>query len=57
MHTKVEYQYDWVKGELSDPKFSSKTVKAKPDYKREQKSMAKLRYETSTEFDEQPLED
>lgn len=57
MHTNLEYQHDWVKGELSDPKFNSKTVKAKTDYKREQKSMTKLRYETSTEFDEQYLED
>lgn len=57
MSTNVEYTHDWVKGELSDPKFRSKIVKLKTDYKREQKSMAKLKYETSKEFEEQNLED
>lgn len=53
----VEYTHDWVKGELSDPKFRSKIVKLKTDYKREQKSMAKLKYETSKEFEDKNLED
>lgn len=45
MQDRVEYTHDWVKGELSDPKFRSKTVKLKTDYKREKKSMTKLKYE------------
>ena len=57
MSSNVEYTHDWVKGELSDPKFRSKIVKLKTDYKREQKSMAKLKYETSKEFEEQFNED
>jgi len=57
VNSNVEYTHDWVKGELSDPKFRSKIVKLKTDYKREQKSMAKLKYETSKEFEEQFNED
>jgi hypothetical protein len=57
VNSNVEYTHDWVKGELSDPKFRSKIVKLKTDYKREQKSMAKLKYETSKEFEEQSNED
>lgn len=45
MQDHVEYTHDWVKSELSDPKFRSKTVKLKTDYKREKKSMTKLKYE------------
>lgn len=52
MNANVEYTHDWVKGELSDPKFRNKVVKLKTDYKREQKSMTKLKYETSNEFEE-----
>ena len=50
MNANVEYTHDWVKGELSDPKFRSKVVKLKTDYKREQKSILKQKYETSEEF-------
>ena len=45
MQDLIEYQHDWVRGELSDPKYRSKTVKLKTDYKREKKSMTKLKYE------------
>lgn len=52
MQDLIEYTHDWVKGELSDPKFRSKTVKLKTDYKREKKSLTKLKYERDYERDE-----
>ena len=50
MSTQENYTHDWVKAELADPKFRSKVVKLKTDYKREQKSILKQKYETSEEF-------
>lgn len=37
----VRYKHDWVKSELSDPKFRAKTVKLKTDYKREKPAKIK----------------
>jgi hypothetical protein len=53
---RVEYTHDWVKGELSDPKFRSKTVKLKTDYRRQQKPLAKIEYE-SREYENEDHED
>ena len=38
----VEYKHNWVKAELSDPKYRHKVVRLKTDYKRDQKSLTKL---------------
>lgn len=48
----IEYTHDWVKGELSEAKYRSKVVKLKTDYKREQKSLTKLKYESSKEYED-----
>ncbi len=52
MSSNVEYTHDWVKGELSEAKYRSKVVKLKTDYKREQKSLTKLKYESSKEYED-----
>lgn len=57
MSSNVEYTHDWVKGELSEAKYRSKVVKLKTDYKREQKSLTKLKYESSKEYEDQEQED
>ena len=41
----VDYTHNWVKAELSNPKYRHKVVRLKTDYKREQKSLTKLKYE------------
>jgi hypothetical protein len=38
----VDYKHNWVKAELSDPKYRHKVVRLKTDYKRDQKSLTKL---------------
>jgi len=50
VNAQENYTHDWVKAELSDPKFRSKVVKLKTDYKREQKSILKQKYEQSEEY-------
>lgn len=50
MNAQENYTHDWVKAELADPKFRSKVVKLKTDYKREQKSKLKQNYEISEEY-------
>lgn len=47
----VKYKHDWVKSELADPKYRHKVVKLKTDYKREQKSLTKLKYELENDND------
>jgi hypothetical protein len=47
----VEYRHNWVKAELADPKYRHKVIKLKTDYKREQKSLTKLKYELETDND------
>jgi hypothetical protein len=51
----IQYTHDWVKGELSDPKFRSKTVILKTDYKRQQKPLAKIYYETMEEDEDENI--
>ena len=57
MQDHVQYTHDWVKGELSDPKFRSKTVILKTDYKRQQKPLAKIYYETMEEDEDEDIFD
>lgn len=45
----IKMKHDWVKSELSNPKYRHKVVKLKTDYKREQKSLTKLKYELETD--------
>lgn len=54
---RVEYTHDWVRGELSDPKFRSKTVKLKTDYRRQQKPLAKINYEQAREYEDENFDD
>lgn len=57
MQDHVEYTHDWVKSELSDPKYRSKTVKLKTDYKRQQKPLAKINYEQNWENENENFAD
>jgi hypothetical protein len=50
LKAQAEYTHDWVKVELADPKFRSKVVRLKTDYKREQKSILKQKFEQSEEY-------
>jgi len=41
---------NWVAKELSEPKFQSRTVKLKTDYKRIQNNLVKMKFEESEEY-------
>jgi len=49
MNERQEWTKAGLNKELLDPKFRSKTVTLKTDYKREQNNLIKLKYEESEE--------
>ena len=47
----IEFTHNWTKKELADPKYRTKTVSLKTDYKRSQNNLLQIQYEESIDHE------